>query len=69
MTATDRRPPREIALLSDVGHREVDQIRYMRNYASAAHPNQVELTGLQLAMWPETCIRQVITLRVDTVAA
>jgi hypothetical protein len=63
------RAAREIGLLSDVGHRELDQIRYMRNYASAAHPNQVELTGLQLAMWLETCIRQVITLPVDTVTA
>lgn len=63
------RAAREIGLLSDVGHRELDQIRYMRNYASAAHPNQVELTGLQLAMWLETCIRQVITLPLDTVTA
>lgn len=63
------RAAREIGLLSDVGHRELDQIRYMRNYASAAHPNQVELTGLQLAMWLETCIRQVITLPVDTITA
>jgi hypothetical protein len=35
----------------------------MRNHASAAHPDQVDLTGLQLASWLETCIRQVITLR------
>jgi hypothetical protein len=32
----------------------------MRNWASAAHPNQNELTGLQLISWLETCIREVI---------
>jgi hypothetical protein len=41
----------------------------MRNYASAAHPNQVQLTGLQLADWLETCIREVITLPPDWIAA
>lgn len=32
----------------------------MRNWASAAHPNQNELTGLQLVAWLETCIKEVI---------
>ncbi|MDQ1747608.1 MAG: hypothetical protein QOD07_1871 [Frankiaceae bacterium] len=63
------RAAREMGLLSDVGYRELDHIRYMRNYASAAHPNQVQLTGLQLASWLETCIREVITLPLDTVTA
>ncbi|KJS60397.1 hypothetical protein [Streptomyces rubellomurinus] len=60
---------REIGLISDVGYHQVDHIRFMRNYASAAHPNQVSLTGLQLADWLETCIREVITLPHDTVVA
>jgi hypothetical protein len=60
---------REISLLSDDGYKQVDLIRYMRNHASAAHPNQVELTGLQLAGWLETCIRMVITLPLDWIAA
>lgn len=59
----------QIGLLSTTGHAQLDHIRYMRNYASAAHPNQVELTGLQLASWLETCIRQVITLPYDTITA
>ena len=63
------RAVREIGLISDTGHAQLDHIRYMRTYASAAHPNQVELSGLQLATWLETCIRQVITLPVDTVTA
>ncbi|MGW3638571.1 hypothetical protein [Streptomyces sp. NPDC005143] len=63
------RAAREIGLLSNTGHAQVDHIRYMRNYASAAHLNQVELTGMQLAAWLETCVRQVITLPYDTVTA
>ena len=39
----------------------------MRNWASAAHPNQVELTGLQLIAWLETCIREVISLPLTNV--
>ena len=60
---------REIGLISTVGHAQLDHIRALRNYASAAHPNQVGLTGLQLAQWLETCIREVITLPLDTVTA
>lgn len=60
---------REIGLLSDVGFTQVDHVRYMRNHASAAHPNQVDLTGLQLATWLETCIRQVMTLPQDPITA
>jgi hypothetical protein len=34
----------------------------MRNWASAAHPNQNQITGLQLVSWFETCVREVIAL-------
>ncbi|MEG8178079.1 hypothetical protein GZH49_05960 [Nocardia terpenica] len=63
------RAARDIGLLSDIGHSQLDSIRYMRNHASAAHPNQNQLTGLQLATWLETCIREVITLPVDNITA
>ena len=32
----------------------------MRNHASAAHPNQNEITGLQIVSWLETCIIEVL---------
>lgn len=60
---------RELGLISDIGHRELDHIRFMRNYASAAHPNQNELDGIQLAAWLGTCIRHAMTLDVDVVVA
>ncbi len=53
---------KEIGLISDIGYQHLDNIKYMRNWASAAHPNQVDLTGLQLITWLETCIKEVISL-------
>ena len=47
-------------ILTELGFRHLDYIRNMRNWASAAHPNQNELTGLQLISWLETCVREVI---------
>jgi hypothetical protein len=57
----------EIGLLSDLAFRHLDYIRFMRNWASAAHPNQNEITGLQLVSWFETCLREVITLPLSDV--
>lgn len=51
----------ETGIIGDLGFKHLDYIRNMRNYASAAHPNQNELTGLQLASWLETCIREVLS--------
>lgn len=63
------RAAREIGLLTEVGYQRLDHIRYMRNHASAAHPNQVQLTGLDLAQWLQVCIKQVITTPPDPVTA
>jgi len=52
----------EIGLISELGYKHLDYIRYMRNWASAAHPNQNQITGLQLIGWFETCIKEVIAL-------
>jgi len=51
----------EIGLISDLALKHLDFIRDMRNFASAAHPNQNQLTGLQLVQWMDTCIREVLT--------
>jgi hypothetical protein len=63
------RAARDIGLLTDVGYQRLDHIRFMRNHASAAHPNQVTLTGLDLANWLEICVREVIITPPDTVTA
>jgi hypothetical protein len=54
-------------LISELGYKHLDFIRYMRNRASAAHPNQNEITGLQLIGWLQTCIVQVINLPLSNV--
>ncbi|PMC68188.1 hypothetical protein CJ209_09890 [Fusobacterium nucleatum] len=51
----------EIDLITEIGYKHLDYIRYMRNWASAAHPNQAELTGLNLITWLEMCIKEVIS--------
>ena len=56
------RAAREMALISDVGYQQLDLIRYMRNHASAAHPNQNDVLAYQLLGFLQTCIREVITL-------
>ena len=53
---------RKMGLISDVGFKLLENINYMRNWASAAHPNQSEITGFQLIGWLDTCIREVISL-------
>ncbi len=59
---------KEIDLISDIGFRHLDYIRYMRNWLSAAHPNQNQVTGLQLISWLETCIKEVIALPMSNIA-
>lgn len=53
---------RNIELISDVGYEHLSYINYMRNWASAAHPNEENIGGLQLVSWLDTCIKQVISL-------
>lgn len=48
--------------ISPVGQQQLDLVRFMRNHASAAHPNQHELQPLSLLSYMETCIREVIML-------
>jgi hypothetical protein len=59
----------EIGLISDLGFKHLDYVRYMRNWASAAHPNQNEITGWQLIGMLETCVIEVITLPLSNVVA
>lgn len=59
---------KEIELISELGFKHLTYINYMRNWASAAHPNQIEITGLQLISWLETCIKEVISLPIPSAA-
>lgn len=59
----------QIGLLSEVGFERLDHIRFMRNHASAAHPNQNSLTGLELVTFLRICIDEVINQPLDRIAA
>lgn len=52
---------RDTGMITDIGFRHLDYIRDMRNHASAAHPNQTDLSGFQLISWLQTCIREVLS--------
>jgi len=52
---------RDTGLITDIGYRHLDYIRDMRNHASAAHPNQNDISGLQLLSWLQVCIREVLS--------
>jgi hypothetical protein len=57
----------DIGLITQIGFMHLDFIRNMRNWASAAHPNQAELTGLNLISWLEMCIKEVISTPPSTI--
>jgi hypothetical protein len=58
---------KEIGLISELGFKHLEYINFMRNWASAAHPNQNEITGLQLISWLETCVKEVISLPISNI--
>jgi hypothetical protein len=54
-----------VDLLSDVNRERLRHVNYMRNHASAAHPNQSELTGEEMIAWLANCLRYAITAKPD----
>lgn len=54
-----------IGLLSAVNGERLRHINYMRNHASAAHPNGVELNGAEMVGWLSNCLRHAITAKPD----
>ncbi len=56
---------RRIGLLSDVNFKSLEHINYMRNHASAAHPNDNELTGFKMVSFLEDCIKCAINASPD----
>lgn len=52
---------RRMGLLTDVNHKRLEFINYMRNHASAAHPNNVEVSGFDILSWLTNCLKFAIT--------
>ena len=56
---------RRIGLLNNVNHKRLETVNYFRNHASSAHPNEHELSGLELISFLENCIKYAINAEYD----
>ena len=56
---------RRIGLLNNVNHRRLETVNYFRNQTSSAHPNEHDLSGLELISFLENCIKYVINAEYD----
>src|SRR6266498_2283188 len=56
---------RRIGLLSDVNYNRLEHVNYMRNHASAAHPNENDLDGYEILSWLASCLKHAITAEPD----
>lgn len=56
---------RRIGLLSDVNFQRLFNVNYMRNHASAAHPNDHEIESFEILGWLQVCLRCAITAEPD----
>ena len=56
---------KRINILDDYAFNTLVNMNYMRNHASAAHPNNNEITGIKLASLLEEGIKYAITLEPD----
>ncbi len=56
---------RRIGLLNDINYRRLAHVNYLRNHASAAHPNEIEITGIEMLSMLEHCLKYAITARPD----
>lgn len=60
---------KKIGFITDVGYHKLDTIRFIRNNVSAAHPNDEQISGLQLASYLQQCVEEVISEPQDNVMA
>jgi len=58
-----------IGLISDVVYQKMTLIQFMRNHASAAHPNINEITGFNLVDWLDFCNREIFCKEFPTSVA
>lgn len=56
---------RRIGLINDVNHKRLAQVNYFRNHASAAHPNEHEISGIEILSYLEHCIKYAILSKPD----
>lgn len=56
---------RRIGLINEVNYQRLENVNYMRNHASAAHPNDNEIDGHEMLAWLSVCLKYAITAEPD----
>jgi hypothetical protein len=56
---------RRIGLINDLNHKRLEHVNYLRNHASAAHPNEHEISGIEMVSLLENCLRYAIIAKPD----
>ncbi|WP_122417729.1 hypothetical protein [Pseudomonas viridiflava] len=56
---------RRVGLVTDVNYQRLEHVNYMRNHASAAHPNDNVIDGYEMLGWLTVCLKHAITAEPD----
>jgi len=56
---------RRIGLINDVNFKRLEHVNYFRNHASSAHPNENEISGMDMLSFLENCLKYAITAEPD----
>ncbi|MDJ0620621.1 MAG: hypothetical protein QNJ63_28450 [Calothrix sp. MO_192.B10] len=56
---------RRIGLINDINFKRLEYVNYLRNHASAAHPNDNDISGTDMLSLLENCLKYAITARPD----
>ena len=56
---------RRIGFINDINYKRLENVNYLRNHASAAHPNENSLSGLEMLSLLENCLKYAITAEPD----
>jgi len=56
---------RRIGLVSDINYKRLESVNYLRNHASAAHPNENSVSGIEMLSILENCIKYAIIAKPD----
>ncbi|HUW45878.1 MAG TPA: hypothetical protein VMW50_08815 [Dehalococcoidia bacterium] len=56
---------RRLGLISEINYFRLEHVNYLRNHASAAHPNENDVSGFELVSNLETCIKYAIKAEPD----
>ena len=56
---------RRIGLVNDINFKRLEHVNYLRNHASAAHPNENYISGIEMLSLLESCLRHAIVAKPD----